>query len=419
MTTAAGGKRVRTRSRLGAICLAGAATLATCGAAIAQPALTRGRSEEWVLQVRLEVESLPIQDHIGTLAQGVRYATTFDLSGAAVVFPLLEGSASHETFVERLESTLSVDNEVFDTEPVLLPDYQAGARLGRWNLPAVKGQTVELDIDLPFRAYELHYDEDAALRVGWPEEWPPIAASALQPQLFIDPEGPAVQRLVRRWTGGQPARLRPARLAKLLAARVLEHFQPSGQGYVIGQSAEIAGLEVHGSEYAAIEGEGSPHDFAALLCAVYRAAGLPARLVIGFDLEASLAARLHIRDLRQDCVRDEGGGPIPMPIVRSWVEFYLYDEPSGRAEWVPVDINSQRRVSSKARRLDKPWKFFGNNACFDNMAPMSFHFHPPTTVVNAGPPALWGWLPEPAIPAVEQRLDFGATEPPKGEGARD
>jgi len=237
--------------------------------------------------------------------------------------------------------------------------------------------------------------------------------------LFIQSDHPAIKNLVAKWTGGQPSRYRPAVLAKVLAARAIEHFQVSEQRFVFGRISEVAGLNVHGAVHAARHGDGSVFDYAAFLTALYRAAGLPARVVIGYDMEASMGSRLGIRDHHEDCERDIGLRHFPLPILRAWVEFYLLDEAAGRAEWIPVDIEQQRRVSSEPRPIDQPWKFFGNNECLDNVAPISFHFHPPTTVVNAGPPAMWGWLAAPRLPRIEQRLDFGATEPPKGSGADD
>jgi transglutaminase-like putative cysteine protease len=155
----------------------------------------------------------------------------------------------------------------------------------------------------------------------------------------------------------------------------------------------IAGYNVRGAVDAARQQRGSNLDMANLLCAVYRAAGIPARVVIGYDHEAQ---------------RKEDRPP-----VTAWVEFFLMvDQENQRGEWIPVDIIRQREFSSRAPDVTRPWKYFGNSDLSNNYSVISFHWHPPTTVVNSGPPAFWGWLPKPTAPNVDQGVRFHAFETP-------
>lgn len=406
---------MRTCSSMRPVMIALATACVPAGAFANEPVLKRADSRDWILSVKVDAQSTPVRRFINDgKTPGFRVSTAFEIDSAAFIYPVLESTAAHETHHEQSTSSLSVDGVEFDDSVTLLPGYQSGERLGRWELPSVRGNLMRFTLDLPMTCYDVEFDEDRAMRIPWPTNpWPPVAASALQPQLFVESDDKVVRDMVRRWTNNNPGAVPPARLAKILCARVMENFRTTTDfGYVRERQGELAGLNVRGAAHAARVREGTPFDLTVLLCAAYRAAGLPARVVIGFDLAASLGAQLGIRDDEPVCEHNQRQNHgAAQPIVRAWVEFYLYDEAAQRAEWIPVDIYRQFRISHRPPPLDRSWDFFGNHPCLKHIAPISFHFHPPTTVVNAGPPAIWGWLPLPAAPALDQRLDFEAREP--------
>jgi hypothetical protein len=166
-------------------------------------------------------------------------------------------------------------------------------------------------------------------------------------------------------------------------------------------------VELQRIEVTANTGRGSEHDMVVLLAAVYRAAGLPARTVIGFDVSAK-------KD--KDSFLDNGrGGPQKL---RAWVEFCLYDESAQKELWVPVDIVRMRGSSNRVPSMNKPWKYFGTHDEMENVIPFAFQYHPPTTVVGHGAFGFWGWLTTPEIPRVTQFLRFDAITTPKRAGDR-
>lgn len=383
----------------------------------ADPVLITTESRDWIVTVKFDGQSFPIRRIIGDgKTPGFRVSTSFAFDAATFVYPVLQSSATHEMTADTVVSSLSVDGIVHDTTAELLPDYQAGERLGKWDLPALRGNLLRFSLEIPMTTRSVAFDEARAGKIKWPEEpWPPLVASALLPQLFVESDSDIVRDRVARWTNKNPGAYRPATLAKVLMARVIESVRTTTDlGYVHGRNGELSGFEIQGAAETLRTGQGTPFDLAATLCAVYRAAGLPARVVIGYDLAASLGDRLGIIDTHPQCEHDSNIGPgRSISTVRAWVEFYLPTGagPDGAGEWIPVDPYRQRRVSSRTPALDRPWDFFGNHVCLVNVAPLSFHFHPPTTVVNSGPPAIWGWLPLPDAPVIEQRLDFSAREP--------
>ena len=143
---------------------------------------------------------------------------------------------------------------------------------------------------------------------------------------------------------------------------------------------------------------------ACVLCAAYRNAGLPARTVIGLDVTESKG---------QDAIL---AGKGKNDRLRSWVEFCLFDESTGKELWVPADPARQRASSNRPPAFDRPWKYFGNNDDLDDVLPLAFQYHPPTTVIAHGSPCLWGWLTTPELQVAEQSMRWlTATTPVRPE----
>ena len=362
--------------------------------------------QEWT--VHMEIRLHPWQPRVRE-DEDIQPTTTFHISEGAVVFPLLTGSASHEARPDKIKSALNINNKVASDEPRLITGRQAGTQLGVWEMRDVHTRDLNLTLDIPMVSYETRIDEKRAFEIMWPKdtEWDEEIASALEPQAYVESDSTAVVELVREWTNGNPKKVKPYYLAKYLAAKTLEHVQTTGTGQTTSfrgpragtvTSIFFSGFDVKGAASAAKTGRGTPHDLPCLLAAVYRAAGLPARLVIGYDVELS---EEHER-----------------PEFRAWVEFYLYDEQADRGEWIPVDIGKQREFSSRAPRIEQRWDYFGHNETFDQMCPLAYHWTPPTTVASAGPPALWGWIAAPANPRADQEIRIWAQHTVKRGGRR-
>lgn len=365
--------------------------------------LRRGRSRDWTLKVTVNVHAY----------QSVRKnsfdVTEMDLKTAAVVFPVNFGTASSELVEDKFRGELRFDDRVVDTEPEFQDGYACGTRLARWELQDKRGKEVTLYVELPVTSWETIFDEQAAEKVPWPSgSWPPAAASALQADKIVDSDNPAIADLLSQWTEGRdPKMVRPVPLAKYLAGRVMEHVQISGNGLAFADNGMLMGVDVVPASITARNGRGSEHDMAVLLAAVYRAAGLPARTVTGYDVSAKKDPDKFLKK--------EKSGPTNLC---TWVEFCLYDEAAQKELWVPVDIARLRGSSSRAPALNKPWKYFGTHDELENVIPIAFQFTPPTTVVAHGKYAFWGWFTTPSIPRAEQHVVFDAQTTPKRSSDR-
>lgn len=408
-------------ARLTPVSLAVLASLAAT--AVAQPhrlppALTMDRANQRHWTVHFEVRIKPPQFTVAN----PKYAPASQViltRGALVVFPLIPDTSMSLAHFHRLSGRLSVTNTVVDEDARIEAGYQGFSELAIWELPASETNLINLVVEVSMSSYETRINEDIAHQYTWPvAPWSLGLDLCLQPQLFVEAQDPVVVGLVKQWTNDHPKRAKPYFLAKHLAGRVLDHVNLTHDifasavrspftGHSTPSGAFLSGYQVNGAAFAAREREGSELDMACLLTAVYRAAGLPARLVIGLDVLETNKSRF--------------------PVVRAWTEFFLPQEPmpdpndpdaplavkQTDGQWIPVDIGRQELFSSAAPPMNTRWQFFGHNEEFDFVATFAFHWHPPTAVTNAGMPAFWGWLPfDQAIPAAQQEIRMWAFETP-------
>jgi len=381
-----------------------AATLIPAPApARAQEILQRERPRDWTLTVNIRLRAW--QERIGRIAQQpdrVPDIRTFEFDSAQLVFPALTDTAS-SIIDGEVSGDVRIENDVIDDEPSIIPKtYHSGTRLARWDLGQTRAKTVTLEVKIPTTCFKTVFDEQAARDIDWPTgDYPPVSRSTFQPQSFIDvgPDGQPydmtyVDKLLKHWTNGKdPKSIPPVTLAKFLAGQVVEYFQPSGHGLSFSRSAMLEGIDLAGAAIAAREARGSEFDMVTLYIALLRQAGLPARMVIGWDkgeedehfLESSTGSRQNLR---------------------AWTEFFLYDEQSNNGWWIPVDVVKIRKGRSRmpSGYLDRPLPYFGTHKDLDKIVPFSFHFHPPTSVVAYGTPGFWGWnvFPRPPESAFQE-----------------
>jgi hypothetical protein len=360
-------------------------------------------AQEWTLNGEILLLSLTTEG-LGTPSRPVPTTRPFKLDGAVITFPIPTDTAYTVIDDQLTKSELMVGNTQIPGTPRMLEGYQSGQRLLAWDVKDIDAKSIRLTVSTSQQAFQTVVDERRAFAVDWPsKELPEALNSSLGAQLYIESDAPEIKRLVEVWTNANPTRVKPYYLAKHLAAKVIDWYQPSEGPFLSNRDSDIfltgrgavmvAGYNVRGAVAAAREQRGSNLDMANLLCAVYRAAGIPARVVIGYDHKA-----------QEDNNR---------PALIAWVEFFLMvDEENQLGEWVPVDIIRQREFSSRAPDITQAWKYFGNSDLSQNYSVISFHWHPPTTVVNSGPPAFWGWLPKPAAPNVDQGVRFWAFATP-------
>ncbi len=384
-----------------------------CSPAFAEgDVLTRHRTNVRDWTVRIDVRMRPDRLRRAVPIVSDRFfipRTGFiEFRSASFVFPILAESAVHETYPGRVVSkTVIRGRKIVTGELKEIEGYPDERELEMTLGPVQLQDVISFRLEYPMTCYETRIDEHRAMRIEWlREQWPDEALPYLKPQPYIESNDPAIKALVETWTNGHPRRAKPYYLAKYLAGKTLEHYMPTEGTYqeqgvpfagrLIG-AEDRSGFLLDGAANAALNRRGSRNDLVNLLVAVYRAAGIPARLVVALDpLETDF----------QD-----------FPVFRAWAEFYLYDEPNDRGEWIPVDILEQRAFSSKAPPIEQGWEFFGKNRTTDMMIPIASRWRP----LRAGHsphsgPALFGWLTDPDPQVCRQELRVVGFETPMKAG---
>lgn len=335
----------------------------------------------------------------------------FDFTSAAIVYPLVGETASSVMVGKESDVTgkMRLNDRVIAEKPnEILVDYPAGTKLAKWSMMGWKGEEVAVELKYSITSWQTKFDEALANKCKWAENYPGAAATALEPEYWIDMgmDGPydmaPVKDLVKKWMGGKdPKTISPVQAAKFLAGQVMQHVQTSGNGIATNKVGEMSGIALQGAPVTAKLGKGSEFDMVQLLVAVYRQIGLPARSVIGWDAGDSKDGKFLGK-----------GGSASM---RAWVEFALVDPNQPDPVWVPVDVVRMRKSSTRPPALDRPWPFFGDNKELDGVIPFAFQFFPPSKgVISYGSPAFFGWMVTPKPPEhVVQTLKFGAISTPK------
>ncbi len=240
-------------------------------------------------------------------------------------------------------------------------------------------------------------NEAAAAAVPWPREWPEEVRDGLQPQLYIESDDPMFAQQVEHVSNGQLRLVTPYLAAKDLVRYCVNEIRVTGNGVNRGNLGVLRGLKMIGARRAATSGIGGPHDLVCVCVAMLRAAGIPARVVIGVKT-LSKADRM------------KRAGPRNTPDLVSWAEFYLPD-----VGWIPFDPVAMRGKGIRNLDVRRPWSQFGSMKDLNRRIPLAYHFIPPTTVESPQNPAVWGWDPRPGgDPSSEQIIKFKVTSRGRG-----
>ncbi len=265
----------------------------------------------------------------------------------------------------------------FDTHLAVLPIVNFVGKQFRW------------DLLYRMQSFSCRIDEEAAARVAWPREWTEAVKDGLRPQFFIESDDPIFAATVERVAGSELRMVPPYYAAKDLVRYCIKEMTVSGSGVRRGRAGVLHGMELVGAKQAALQRRGTEHDLVCVCVAVLRAAGIPARPVIGVE-------------------EDKRG----RNTFVSWAEFYLPE-----AGWVPFDPEVMRGKGLH-RHVREPWPEFGTLDDLNERVPLAYHFIPPRAVQSPMNAALWGWDPRPnGAPDAEQFIRV--TVSGRGAGVED
>lgn len=319
-----------------------------------------------------------------------RITDEFKLENTPIIFPIVPDGGFHEVKMDQLKTTFELGDVEASEYFELIPANSLDTTFARFFIKEFDGTDIEFELEEIVRVWSSKVDEERALRLEWPESWPPEVASALQPQMYIESSTESVAQLLEKWTDGKAKSVSPYALAKDLARRVVSFYQVSGT--IVSKDKQgfgVDGIEVRGANHAIKHQRGSLNDAVCLYVALVRAAGMPARPVIGID-------------------RREKDQLVP------WAEVFLPE-----AGWIPVDLRMLYKAPGRARDINRTWPGVGGYDDLNLMIPIAHHFHPPAGVMAAGletRPLLWGWRPLPQAGRAYQSLNIAVDKAPRRGG---
>lgn len=395
------------------------------------PFLKLRNTKNWTLKTEVLIQSYQDAPR-GPTDERELTTITLDFTSATIVFPVLVSTASSSTTMTETEQgevpalvgEVRVNDRAVPQDMAfvshgidgrLLPSntWRAQWLIANPDHSAFKNvRQFDLQFELPVECSETSFDERRASAVKWPTgEWPEEAQVALEPQAYVEYD-PSVRNgtyttkemdaLFDQWfEGNDPKKLRPVVLAKWIAGNLAQTVQPTGNGLKTDRrTSQIAGFDLQAPPTTLSTGRGSAFDMTNVLVAMYRRVGIPARVVIGYDVGAAKGGRT-IYD------KDDGN-----PELRVWAEFCLYDEENLTLGWIPVDVVAMRERSSRMppNFLARPAKYFGTHDDLEEVVPIAHHYAPAkTSTWFYEYPAFWGWFVQPRPPvAGSQSIRFSA-----------
>lgn len=355
--------------------------------------------------------------------------TPFNFQTMGIVWPIIPSTGSSVQQPDTFTGLLRLNGQPWSGSYQVLEGYPQGVKLARWDAAAEAGKEfvcrqVQLEVTTRATVGKTTFDEAAAIKVQWPKGgWPASVETCLAPQLYIETgldannqirayEDEPLETAIKTWLQSagvsDPKRVSPVALAKILTHGVWGAVQindrtvsgrGAGFGEITSRTGEFGGVNIQPPFQTLQSGRGSPPDAAALLTALFRKAGLPARTVIAWDTGSSDSSRVDKNITGRSRNTNRG--------LRYLVEFPVFDEARNTLNWVPIDITKLAKSSSRPQKLESTWRWFGENSELNMVIPFSFHFHPPTDVVAYGAPAFWGWFVTPKAPDnAEQVVTF-------------
>lgn len=233
----------------------------------------------------------------------------------------------------------------------------------------VVGQSLRWNISWRVKVWNTALDEAAAAAIAWPQEWPPEVRDALLPQPGIESDSPDFAQFVQTVSQGKLRQVTPYVAAKELVRAVLLNFRSVDRTGLYQENGFTRGLIVQGAQSAMQARAGSIHDVSAACTATLRAAGIPARFVVGMtDQPTSTSNTTKTRLL-------------------SWVEFYLPN-----VGWIPFDPNSLLSRGNSLPAVNRPWPDFGNWDELNQRVPLAYTWScPAPNSSSLSYPAVWSW----------------------------
>ena len=197
-------------------------------------------------------------------------------------------------------------------------------------------------------AYSSVLDNQVASSIPWPESWDPQLEYYLEPSRFIESDDTIFKKAVEDNGDAKSVPIHIA--AKVLIRYCLLKIGSDGQ-YTKTKDSTTTGLDLKGARSAVSNGGGSAADLVCVCIATLRAAGIPARPVVGI----TNADRIGNEDIDTKYI--------------VWGEYALPG-----AGWVPFMPERMRGTVDNLSRTE-PWQGLGALPRLNRRIPLAYNFN--------------------------------------------
>lgn len=341
------------------------------------------QADEWPNKPQLPlVRSNPIEYQIGlgielgSITEAIVQQRTLQSSGGTFNIDLITAGNWTLAAPARFSSTLRINGIPTQLRQTINGAQGDETYRALIEFPRATISKLSLRTEWPVISFSSSIDEVVAARATWPRTWPAEALPYLAPSAFIASDGEEYKAFVERVTQGDLRNVPIYLAAKdLVRAAILEHRNVDPRFVYSEQEGVVRGFDLQesrdrgrGSKSRQQRRNATSADLVANCVAVLRAAGIPARPVIGLQSGSIINPAVVSTDVR----------------FVAWGEFYLPG-----AGWVPFDPNLMRGTSMRHTAVHKPWRFFGTIEHLNRRAAIAYAFAPSANGVLSTYPCGW------------------------------
>ncbi len=315
---------------------------------------------------------------------GTIFETTFEVSihssnvkdpTAPLLFPVINEGSSSVVDLSSVSASVGFNGSTRESgqgPDILGGEAMHGVRLleapvsFQGNNPNLLNNAVQMQFTIgqDIACWSSKVDEAAMASIPWPAQWPTETLEFQKPQPLIESDASIFADALQEVTGGNLNQVPPWIAAKELVRYCCNTIQVDGTLMLRGPGSAIRGVAVNGALAAASAGTGTEADLVCVSVALLRAAGIPARPVIGLG---------HPKNKTRNS-------------FLVWGEFYLPD-----AGWIPFDPKAMRGKGVRSWSLDRSWNSFGNMSDLNKQIPLAYSFSPGDGSKAYDAWSVWGW----------------------------
>jgi hypothetical protein len=310
---------------------------------------------------------------IGATSQTRGVPDPFLSAGGSITIEAATVDTSTVSDLRGLESSVRLNGIPQKVPARIEGDPLSGAQRIRLDIPQGPLQTVSARATWPAIAFSIGVDEAIAAKVTWPRAWTPEVTKFLSPSQGIQSDDEVFKAFVAKTTEGRLRRTPIYLAAKDLVRRTIVEFQNvNTQTLVREGQGTIRGFRLQGAISSTRALSVTPGDMVCTCVAVLRAAGIPARPVIGIYSGSGNNPDTKLpKDRTTLCV---------------WAEFNLPG-----CGWVPFDPYEMRGRGLPQANVNQPWKWFGTIKQMNRRVALAYDFAPFNHGMTRDWPAGWVW----------------------------